>query len=113
MFDNSSSSTPIMTTTTPPEEHQLLSSFQYVLLCLVALCCYYGALFVAAVAVGEPTSSLLIPVNLVKHVAVGLGTNIMQSINRRRNRLQVGVLYEEVPDDADFVGFNQPSTGVH
>ncbi|KAL7699737.1 hypothetical protein N2W54_005758 [Lotmaria passim] len=105
---------PIATDNDSSNKQQLLSGFQFSLLCLLVAVFYYISLFISMHAVGESTASLGAPFAAAAHIVSDVGSNIVRSINRRRNRTQPGaVSYEEVDDNDDlFLGVNQPATGV-
>ena len=105
---------PISTDNDSSNKQQLLSGFQFSLLCLLVAVFYYISLFISMHAVGESTAWLGAPFAAAAHIVSDVGSNIVRSINRRRNRTQPGaVSYEEVDDNDDlFLGVNQPATGV-
>ncbi|KAG5496423.1 hypothetical protein JKF63_02725 [Porcisia hertigi] len=93
---------------------QLLSGFQFFFLCLIVIASYYVSLYISAHAVGESTASLSAPLTSASRLFSGVGYTILNKINRRRNRTQVGaVSYEDVvPDDNDIFSLNQPARGA-
>lgn len=123
LADNVTTTTVAPSTSAEPEKvvlHQLLTNFQFAWLCVFAFACYYVALYLSAVAVGEPTEPLTAPINLLRHVCVGLGVSLAKAVNRRRNRVHVGVdltegAYDGPGDDdasAAFTAFNEPAAGL-
>lgn len=86
------------------DENQLLGGGQFFLLCLVVTFCYYTALVVCALAVGESVGHLALPFVLLYQGASRAVEVAVEAVNSRRERVYVGVTYDEGQEEDDIFG---------
>ncbi|EAN89576.1 hypothetical protein C3747_120g589c [Trypanosoma cruzi] len=96
------------------ELHALLTNTQFALLVVFSGVCHYVALIVSALTVGESTGTLTLPFVVVKKLLMGFVSAITSFLKRRRERVFVGVGYEDDGASVDrFDAMNQPSEVGH
>lgn len=94
---------------TAPPAHEMLSSLSFWLLVFVTIAAYYVALLVSSLAVGESTNTLLMPLRLIKTLALSTYDCVCFAIGSKRPVGYAGLDFDDEDDDIP----NQPSGGVN
>ncbi|KAH9578667.1 hypothetical protein LSM04_001813 [Trypanosoma melophagium] len=93
-------------------EYTLLSNTQFILLVIFTVICHYIALIISATALGESTSSLLLPFVVFKALFLGFVNTIAKYMRRRQEHVFVGFSYEDDVEGGDnFDVINLPAEG--
>ncbi|ORC87452.1 uncharacterized protein TM35_000222510 [Trypanosoma theileri] len=94
----------------PNHTYTLLSNTQFAFLVIFSVVCHYVALIFSATAVGESTSTLLLPFVVFKRLFMGFLGTIAKYMRRRQEHVFVGVSYEDDVEGGDnFDAINLPA----
>jgi hypothetical protein len=96
-------------TPSPPPPHPMMSRISFWALVLFATGAYYAALLVSSLAVGESTNTLLLPLKLLKTLALSTYDCMCFAVGGRR---PVGYAGLDFNDDEEDDIPNRPSNGI-
>ncbi|CUG91739.1 membrane-associated protein, putative [Bodo saltans] len=105
-----SSAQPSDTAPPSPPPHAMMSRFSFWVLVLLVAAAYYVALLVSSLAVGESTNTLLLPLKLLKTLALSTYDCMCFAVGGKRPVGYAGLDFNDDEDEDDIP--NRPSSGA-